>query len=86
MIARFWWGNGENDRKMHWISWKKMAQVKSKRGLGFRDFEKFNDAVWAKLLWRLITHPNLLVSRVIKAIYLGRAKELDRDTLSTALS
>lgn len=42
---------------------------KEEWGLGFHEIQKFNDALLTKQLWRLITQPNLLMSRVLKAKY-----------------
>ena len=45
MMAKFWWGNRESEKWMHWTSWVKMSQVKDNEGLGFKDLEKFNNAL-----------------------------------------
>lgn len=42
---------------------------KEEGGLGFHEIQKFNDAFLAKQLRRLVTQPNLLMSRVLKAKY-----------------
>ncbi|XP_071924941.1 uncharacterized protein [Coffea arabica] len=34
MIATFWWGDGENVRKMHWTSWNKMSQKSGDKRVG----------------------------------------------------
>lgn len=68
-IAQFWWSNGEKDRKLHWVAWNKMTEPKETGGLGFKDLEAFNLALLAKQVWRIITKPNLLVSKVLKHKY-----------------
>lgn len=37
--------------------------------MGFKDFECFNNALLAKQGWRLLTNPNSLVGRLLKAKY-----------------
>ena len=69
MTAKLWWSNGECDKKIHWKSWTFVTQDKNDGGLGFRFLQDFNLAFMAKQLWRLIVHPNLLVSKVIKSKY-----------------
>lgn len=46
-----------------------MAIEKEKGGLGFRNIQNFNEALLAKQVWRLITKPILMMSKVIKAKY-----------------
>ncbi|XP_057996610.1 uncharacterized protein LOC131175927 [Hevea brasiliensis] len=69
LVANFWWGKLDQERKMHWISWKSTSKLKSKGGMGFKDFELLNLACLAKQSWRLINHPNSLWARVIKGLY-----------------
>ena len=68
-MANFWWGQREEEHKIHWLRWGRMTEVKADGGLGFRDLHEFNLALLAKQLWRLLTRPNLLVSRIMKAKY-----------------
>ncbi|XP_071902573.1 uncharacterized protein [Coffea arabica] len=83
-IANFWWGSGQQDRKMHWLSWKKLSEVKGKGGLGFRDLEAFNEALLAKQLWRILTSPNLLMSKVLREKYLKDPNALDKNPPQSA--
>ncbi|KAA3473171.1 reverse transcriptase [Gossypium australe] len=46
--------------------------LKRKEGLGFKDLNKFNMALLAKYGWKLLTQPNFLFARVIKAKYFPR--------------
>ena len=46
-----------------------MTARKNTGGLGFKDLQGFNKALLGKQIWRLLTCPNLLMSKVMKAKY-----------------
>jgi hypothetical protein len=68
-IANQWWGVENGKRKLHWRSWEWLSTPKSLGGLGFRDMVLFNQAMLGRQCWRLITEPNSLCARVLKARY-----------------
>ncbi|KAL0314573.1 UNVERIFIED_CONTAM: putative mitochondrial protein [Sesamum angustifolium] len=68
MVANFWWHNGKT-RKTHWINWRKLCKSKVQGGLGFRDLQVFNLAMLSKQLWRIISKPDSLLCRVLRARY-----------------
>ncbi|KAL0415790.1 UNVERIFIED_CONTAM: hypothetical protein Slati_3410900 [Sesamum latifolium] len=55
--------------KIHWIAWHRLCESKLVGGLGFQQLHLFNLAMLAKQLWRLWTHPEKLLSRVLRARY-----------------
>ena len=70
VVARFWWGGDENKRKIqYWRKWKQIAIPKSEGGMGFRDFELFNQAMLAKQGCRLLSNPDSLCARVLRGKY-----------------
>ncbi|KAK4382091.1 putative mitochondrial protein [Sesamum angolense] len=68
LAANFFWHDGDQ-RRIHWLAWDKMCKSKLEGGLGFRNLEAFNLALLAKQLWRLLSRPESLVCRVLKAKY-----------------
>lgn len=83
-MARFWWGGNNDERKIHWMSWKDLAVTKGRGGLGFRDIQMFNQALLAKQVWRIITKPNLFMSQVLKARYFPNTSLLKTRKASNA--
>lgn len=49
------------------------------RGMGFRDFECFNDALLGKQCWRILKVPNSLVSHILRAKYFPSCWFLEAD-------
>ncbi|KAL0286137.1 UNVERIFIED_CONTAM: putative mitochondrial protein [Sesamum calycinum] len=68
LAADFFWHDGDH-RRIHWIAWDKLCLSKLDGGLGFRNLEAFNLALLAKQLWRILSRPDCLVSRILKAKY-----------------
>ena len=46
-MANFWWGRSEENRRIHWLGWMKLSEIKGKCGLGFRDLLDFNTTTLA---------------------------------------
>lgn len=71
------------NNKMHQISWSFMCNPKVHGGLGFKDLQSFNMALMAKQGWRILQHPNSLLSRVLKMKYFHATSFLQAQLDST---
>ena len=69
ILAKYWWGQTRNERKIRWINWARLCTPKDRGGIGFRDIHAFNLAMLAKQAWRLIHGTHSLFYRVYKARY-----------------
>ena len=45
LIKHFWWSQDLNTRKMHWIKWEALIEIKKHGGMGFQEMQKFNEAL-----------------------------------------
>lgn len=69
ILSEFWWGKGEERRKISWVSWKRLCLPKKEGGMGFRDLYNFNKDLLAKQAWRLWQNPNSVINRLYKGCY-----------------
>lgn len=79
IISRFWWGNTGGSRGIHWIKWLNLCTSKFQGGMGFRDFECFNDALLGKQCWRIIKELTSLVVQILKAKYFPNSSFLEAE-------
>lgn len=76
-LTRFWWDSEPDKKKMCWVAWDKMAKPKQFGGLGFKDITMFNDALLAKLSWRILNNPNCLLARTLAGKYYHHSSFLE---------
>jgi hypothetical protein len=77
ITRQFWWGHDSDHQKVHWAAWENLAKPKALGGVGFRDTALFNQALLARQAWRLLTTPDSLCAKFLRAIYFPRGNLLD---------
>ncbi|KAL9682468.1 hypothetical protein QQ045_014267 [Rhodiola kirilowii] len=68
LLVNFWWNN-KKCKGVHWIRRELLMEPKNNGGIGFKNLDIFNEALIMRLCWRIVTYPDLLMSRVIKGKY-----------------
>lgn len=48
MIRKFWWAYSNEGRKIYWVKWEQLCKAKENGGMGFKEIEKFDNALLAK--------------------------------------
>lgn len=69
LLTRFWWDAKPEIRKLCWVSWSRLTRPKSAEGLGFRETKQFNNALLAKLAWRILKEPQSFLASLPKSLW-----------------
>ncbi|XP_013594630.1 uncharacterized mitochondrial protein AtMg00310-like [Brassica napus] len=69
ILTRFWWDASPEAKNICWVSWQTLTKPKNSGGLGFREIAQFNDALLAKLSWRVLKDPSSLLARTLLGKY-----------------
>lgn len=69
IVARFWWGQKNDERRIHWVNWEKLSKSKSKGRMGFKNMLHFNSALLGKTAWRVFNDDNSLLFQTLKGRY-----------------
>ena len=62
---------------MVWVAWEKMCTPKAEGGMGFKDLKVFNLTLLAKQGWRILSNPNSLSHKVLKAKYFAESNFME---------
>lgn len=65
LIARFWWGQKNEKRKIHWVGWDRLCNSKFQGEMGFKELPTFNMALLVKQGWRMLQNTDSLLHKVI---------------------
>ena len=84
MSRKFWWGQRGERRKVHWIRWDDLCRHKNQGWMGFKDLTMFNEAMLAKLAWRLLHDDNSIFYRIFKARFFPTRTILEAKELASA--
>lgn len=77
MIAKNFWNGIDGPRKIHWMCWDRLTDVKGKGGLGFRDLEALDLALLAKQAWQLLVRDDSLFYKLFEAKYFHNSTFLE---------
>lgn len=84
VVSRFLWhGEREREKGLVWRKWEICCLPKTKGGLGLT-FEGFNQALLAKVAWRIIKNPESLLAMVLVGKYCQRQNLLEVKLTSSA--
>ena len=70
MVRKFWWNPKKEGNRLYTpMAWSDICKPLTDRGLGFRSFESFNEAMIAKLAWWVLSNRDSFYVRVLRSKY-----------------
>ena len=71
ILRRFLWGGSSYKRKLHWVDWESVCNLKENGGLGIVDLRLKNRALLNKWIWRYGYEPKAMWKSIIVSKYGG---------------
>ncbi|KAL6555875.1 hypothetical protein OROHE_007149 [Orobanche hederae] len=69
----FLWSSDINQKRLHLVGWNKTTKPKVEGGLGIRDARTTNEALLAKMVWRILCDEKTVWSKLVQNKYLKSA-------------
>ncbi|XP_074306139.1 uncharacterized protein LOC141641373 [Silene latifolia] len=77
ILSHFWWAGHKKSPSISWCCRLFLSQPKGNGDLGIRRMKEFNQALLANIGWRMITHPDSILSKSIGAKYGLKWRDVD---------
>ena len=81
MICKFSWSYSGDSKKIHWVKWEYLFEAKKDRGMGFKEIEKFNEALLAKQVWCMMNNLDSLCYKFFKVRFFPNCSILEANDL-----
>ena len=81
MIYKFWWSYSGDYKKIHWVKWERLCEAKEDGGMGFKEIEKFNEALLAKQVWCMMNNSDSLCNKFLKDRFFPNCSILEANDL-----
>ena len=76
-LAKYWWRQTKDEKKIHWINQKKLCNPKDRGGMGLGIYKPLTQLCQQNKAWRLIHNNHSLFYRVYKARYFPNCLFMD---------
>lgn len=82
--ARFLWQGAEDKFRYHMAKWEMVARPKDQGGLGIIETKTMNECLIVKWIWKILSEPDELWFRILKAKYMRNCNFMDSKTIGSS--